>query len=121
MNDTGIKASYSLPSLSKVTNPENTSQYELVKDYNSKTVNDLLIHITIPVTLYNNLLTFRKTDKKFELRGDRLKLITNKNYNVDLSSLSDKKLIIDFVKETCFDVEAPGNKCTRAKKIYKIA
>ena len=37
------------------------------------------------------MLTFRDTDKEFERKGDLLKMITNKNYNVDLASLSDKK------------------------------
>ena len=52
--------------LSKFTTREHTSQFKLVKDPNSKRVNSLLINETIPVTLYDNLLTFRVTDKKFE-------------------------------------------------------
>ena len=44
---------------------------------------------TIPVTLYDSLLKFRDTDKKFELKGDPLKMITNMNYNVDLADLRD--------------------------------
>ena len=36
-------------------------------------------------------LTFRDTGKEFELKGDLLKTISNKNYNVDLGSLADKK------------------------------
>ena len=77
MNDKGIKASYLLTHLSKITNPEKSSQFKIVKDSNSNRVNDLLIHNTIPVTLYNNLLTF-DTGKEFELKGDLLKMITNK-------------------------------------------
>ena len=92
-------ASYFLSLLSKITNPENTSQFKLVKDSNSKKNNDLLIHKTIPATLYNNLLTFRDTGKELELKGDLLKMITNTNYKVDLASLSDKKLMDDFAKE----------------------
>ena len=45
------------------------------------------------------MLTFRDTNKVFELKGDLLKMITNKNYNVDIASLSDKKLLYDFAKE----------------------
>ena len=48
--------------------------------------------------------------KKFELKGDLLKMITNKNYNVDLASLSDKKLMYDFSKEMNFDLKARVNK-----------
>ena len=80
-----------MSSLSKITNPENTTQFRLVKDSSSNRVNDLLIKNTIPITLHDILLTFRDTDKVFELKGDLLKLITNKNYNVDLNSLADEK------------------------------
>ena len=85
MNDRSILASYLLSLLSKITNPENSSQFKLVKDSSSNRVKDLLIHNTIPITLYNHLLTFRDTGKEFELKGDLLKMITNKNYNVNLA------------------------------------
>ena len=45
----------------------------------------MLIHNSIPVTLYENLLTIRDTAKEFELKGHLLKMITNDNYNVDRS------------------------------------
>ena len=51
MNDRGILATYLMTPLSKITNPENTSQFKLVKDHNSKRVNDSLIKNTIPITL----------------------------------------------------------------------
>ena len=51
MNDRCILASYSMSPLSKITNPEHTSQFKLVKDHNSNRVNDLLIKNTIPITL----------------------------------------------------------------------
>ena len=120
MNDRGILASYLMSPLSKITNPENTTQFKLVKDSSSNRVNDLLIHNTIPITLYNNLLTFRDTDKEFELKGDVLKMITNKNFNVDLASLADKKLMYDFAKEMHFDTKAQGNKSTRDKTLIKL-
>ena len=47
--------------------------------------------------------------KKIELKRDLLKMMTNENYDVDLASLSDKKLMYDFAKETHFDEKAPGN------------
>ena len=68
MNDREILASYLMSPLSKITNPENSTQFKLVKDSSSNRVNDLLIHNTIPITLYNNMLTFRDTGKEFELR-----------------------------------------------------
>ena len=42
MDDRGILASYLLSPLSKITNPENTSQFNLVKDPSSNRVTDLL-------------------------------------------------------------------------------
>ena len=54
MNDRGILATYLMSHLSKITNPENSSQLELVKDPILNRINDLLIHNTLPVTLFNN-------------------------------------------------------------------
>ena len=90
MNDRGIIESYLLSPLSKITNPKNTTQFKLVKDSNSNRVIDLLVHNSIPITLYDNLLTFRDTSKTFELKKDLLKTITKRNFNVDLASLSYK-------------------------------
>ena len=89
MNDRGILASYLMSPLSKFSNPEKTSQFKLVEDQNSNRVNDLLIKNTLSITLHTNLLTLRDTGRVFELQGDLLKMITNKNYNVDLASLAD--------------------------------
>ena len=120
MNDRGILASYLMSPLSKIPSPENTTQFKLVKDSNSNIVNDLKINNSIPVTLHNILLTFRDTGKKFELKGDLLKMITNKNYNVNLASLADKKLMYDFAKEMLFDERRVGNKSTRDRTLLKI-
>ena len=79
-----------------------------------------MIHNTIPITLHDNLLTFRDTNKIFELKGDLLKMITNKNYNVDLASLQDKKIMYDFAKEMHFDTKALGNKSFRDRKLIKL-
>ena len=62
-NDRGIKASYLLSPPSKITNLENTSQFKLLKDSTSIRFNDLKINKSIPVTLHDNLLTFRDTNK----------------------------------------------------------
>ena len=78
MNDRGVIASYLLSSLSRCKNPINTTQIKLVKDSNLKRARDLLIHNSISVTLPEYLLTFRVTGKKFDLKGDLLKMITNK-------------------------------------------
>ena len=120
MNDRGILDSYLMSPLSKITNPEITNQFKLVKDHNSNRVNDLLMENKIPITLYGNMLTFRDTNKQFELKGDLLEMITNKDYNVDHASLSDKKLMYDFVKEMHFDTKAQGRKPTRDKTLIKL-
>ena len=117
MNDRGIIASYLLSPFSKITNPENTSQFKLIKDSSSSRVNDLLIHNTIPITVHDNLLKFRDSNEEVESKGDLLKMITKKNYNVDLASLADKKLRYDFATEMYFDVRAPGNKSTQDRTL----
>ena len=120
MNDRGILATYLMSPLSRITNPENSSQFKLVKDPSSNRVNDLKINKTIPITLYGNMLTFRDTNKQFELKGDLLEMITNSKFNVDLASLADTKLMYDFAKEMHFDPKASGNKSTRDRKLIKL-
>ena len=120
MDDRGVIESYLMSPLSKITNPENSSQFKLLKDPHSKRVNDLLIHNNRPITLHDNLLAFRDTNKQFELKRDLLKMITNKNYNFDPASLSDEKLMYDFGKETHFDISGPGNKNTGDRTIIKL-
>ena len=120
MNDRGIVASYLLSLLSKITNPENSTQFKLEKGSTSNRVNDLKINKTIPITLHNNLLTFRDTGKEFELKGDLLKMITNTNCNVNHASLQDKKLMYDFAKEMNFDLKALANKSTRDRTLIKL-
>ena len=66
------------------------------------------------------MLTFRDTNKQSELEGDLLEMITNKNYNVDLANLSDKKLIYDFAKEMNFYLKAIGKKSTRDRRLIKL-
>ena len=91
MNDRGTVASYLMSPSSEITNRERNSQFKLMKDLSSNRVNDLLKNKTVPYTLYNNLLGFRKTDKKFDLNEEQLKMITKKKYKVDLATLLDKK------------------------------
>ena len=66
------------------------------------------------------MLTFRDTNKQYELTGDLLEMITNKDYNVDHASLADKKLMFDFAKEMHFDIKAQGRKPTRDKTLIKL-
>ena len=66
------------------------------------------------------MLTFHDTGKKFEMKGDLLKMITNKNYNLDLAGLSDKKLKNDFAKQMNFDVKGLGGISTRDGTLIKL-
>ena len=106
--------------ISKITNPEDSTQFKLVKDPNSNRVNDLLLKNKIPITSYGNILTFRDTGKEFELKGDLLKMIANENYNVNHVSLADKKLMYDFAKEMHFDERHVGNKSNRDRTLINL-
>ena len=56
MNDRGVLPSCLLSPLSRITNPDHTSQFKPRKDPNSNSVNDLLINKTIPVTLLKKVV-----------------------------------------------------------------
>ena len=76
MNDRGMIASYLVSPLINLFNPENTSQFKLVKDPKTNSVNDVSIN-KIPVTLYDSLITLRDSNKKFQLKAELLKMINN--------------------------------------------
>ena len=105
--------SYLLSLLPELINNEHNSQTNLVNDPDSKKVNVLSINKTIPGTLYDNLLTFCDTAEKFELARDLLRKITNKDFNVDLASSPDKKLLYKFANEIYFDEKALRKKVLR--------
>ena len=46
--------------------------------------------------------------------------MTNKNYNVDLASLLDKKLRFDFAQEMNFDLKAQGKSSNRDRSLIKL-
>ena len=96
MKDKGMIATYSASSLVNFLKPENKSQFRLIKDLNSTMINDFKINGGIPVTLYSNMLTFRDTNKSFELDGDLLKTMTFYEINVGHSNLQDRKIICEF-------------------------
>ena len=120
MSGKGKLVSYFVSPFSKISNPEHTSQFTLVKNLDSNKVNDLLKNKTIPVTLYDILLPFRDTDEKFELHGDLSKTINTKNYNVNLAKLSDKNLMFDFAKEMYFDERFQGEKSASVKSLLRL-
>ena len=120
MNDKGLIAPYLTTSLVEVFKKDNKSQFRLRKDPNSTKMNDFLIHGTIPVTIFSNMITFRDSNKSFRLEGDLLKLITNYKFNADHSSSQDKKLIYEFAKEMNYDTKSTGRPSIRHSSIIKI-
>ena len=59
-------------------------------------MNNFLINRGIPVTLYSNMLTFRDSNKSFELDGELLKTMTNFDVNVSHANPKDQKMIYEF-------------------------
>ena len=120
MDEKGLIAPYLTSSLVEVFKKDNKSQFRLRKDANSTKMNDFLIHGTIPVTIFSNMITFRDSNKSFRLEGDLLKIITNHKFNADNSSHQDKKLIYEFAKEMNCDTKSTGRPSTRHTSIIKI-
>ena len=120
MNDKGLIQPYLTTSLVEVFKKDNKSQFRLRKDNNSTKMNDFLIHGTIPVTIFSNMITFRDSNKSYRLEGDLLKVITNHKFNADYSSPQDKKLIYEFAKEMNYDTKSTGRPSTRHTSIIKI-
>ena len=120
MNDKGLIAPYLTSSLVEVFKKVNKSQFRLRKDPNSTKMNDFLIHGTVPVTIFSNMITFRDSNKSFRLEGDLLKVITNYKFNADHSSPQDKKLIYEFAKEMNYDTKSAGRPSTRHESMVRL-
>ena len=120
MNDKGMIAPYLTTSLVEVFKKDNKSQFRLRKDPNSTKMNDFLIHGNILVTIFSNMITFRDSNKTFRLEGDLLKVITNYKFNVDHSSLQDKKLIYQFAKEMKYDIDSIGRPSVRHNSMIRL-
>ena len=120
MNDKGMIAPYLASSLVEVFKKDNESQFRLRKDPNSTKMNDFLIHGTVPVTIFSNMIVFRDSNKSFRLEGDLLKVITNYKFNVDHSSPQDKRLIYEFAKAMNYDVKSTGRPSTRHNSMVRL-
>ena len=120
MNDKGMIAPYLASSLVEVFKRDNKSQFRLRKDPNSTKMNDFLIHGTIPVTIFSDMMVFRDSNKSFRLEGDLLKVITNYIFNVDNSSPQDKKLIYEFAKEMNYDTKSTGRPSVRHNSMVRL-
>ena len=120
MIDKGMISSYLTCSLVNLFKPENKSQFRFKKDLNSTKVNDFLINVGIPVTLFSNMLIFRDSNKSFKLDGDLLETMTNYDFNVDYSNQQDRKLLYEFAKEMNFNIREKGKKSNRDKSIARL-
>ena len=120
MDEKGIIASYLTSSLIEVFKKDNKSQFRLRKDPNSTKLNDFLIHRTIPVTLFSNMITFRDSKKTFKLEADLLKVITNYKFNVDRSNQQDRKIIYEFSKEMNYDTKSTGRPSVRHNSLIRL-
>ena len=65
-------------------------------------------------------MKFRDTGKKFELKGDLLKMMTNNKHNKDLAKISDKKIMCGFGKKIHCDVKAPDKKSDRDRSFKRL-
>ena len=120
MDANGMIASYLALPLVEVFRKDNKSQFRIRKDPNSTKLNDFLIHGTIPITIYSNMITFRDTKKTFRLEKDLLKVITNHKFNVDHSNPQDKKIIYEFAKEMNYDTKSTGRPSTRHESMLRL-
>ena len=120
MDANGMIASYLALPLVEVFRKDNKSQFRIRKDPNSTKLNDFLIHGTIPITIYSNMLTFRDTKKTFRLENDLLKVKTNHKFNVDHSNPQDKKIIYEFAKEMNYDTKSTGRPSTRHDSMIRL-
>ena len=113
-------APYLASSLVEVFKKDNKSQFRLGKDPNSTKMNDFLIHGTVPVTIFSNMIVFRDSNKSFRLEGDLLKVLTNYKFNADHSSPQDKKLIYEFAKEMNYDTKSTGRPSVRHNSMVRL-
>ena len=120
MNDKGMIAPYLASSLVDVFKKDNKSQFRLKKYPNSTKMNDFLIHGTVPVTIFSDMMVFRDSNKSFRLEGDLLKVITNYKFNVDHSRPQDKKLIYEFAKEMNYDTKSTGRPSVRHNSLVRL-
>ena len=116
MNDKGLIDS----SLIEVLKSDNKGQFRLIKDPNSTKPNDFLINEKVPVTIFNNMLTFRDTNKIFKLEGDLYKVITDYKFNVDLSNKQNRQIIYEFGKEMKYKLKDKGRPSIRHNSMIRL-
>ena len=116
MNDKGLIDS----SLIEVLKSDNKGQFRLIKDPNSTKRNDFLINEKVPVTIFNNMLTFRDTKKIFKLEGDLYKVLTEYKINVDHSNKQNRQIIYEFGKEMKYKLKNKGRPSIRHNSMIRL-
>ena len=107
-------------SLIEVIKSDNKGQFRLTKDPNSTKLNDFLFNEKVPVTIFNNMLTFRDTKKVFKIKGDLYKVITDYKFNVDHSNQQDRKIIYEFGKEMKYKLKNKGRPSIRHNSMLRL-
>ena len=113
-------AFYLASSLVNLFIPENTGQFEIIKEPNSIRMIYFLINRGIPVSLYSNMLTFRDSNKSLKLDRDLFESMTKYDFNVSHFNPKDQKLIYEFGKEIKFNIKQKGRKSNRDKPLTKL-
>ena len=116
MNNKGLIDS----SLIEVLKSDNKGQFKLIKDPNSTKPNDFLINEKVPVTIFNNMLTFRDTNKIFKLEGDLYKVLTDYKFNVDHSNKQNRQIIYEFGKEMKYKLKNKGRPSIRHNSMIRL-
>ena len=81
-------------------------------------MNVFLINDGIPVTLFSNMITFRDSNKSFELDGDLLETKTNYDFNVSHSNRKIKNYLMSLGKN--FNIRRKGRKSDRDNSMIKL-
>ena len=116
MSDKGLIDS----SLIEVLKSDNKGQFRLIKDPNSTKPNDFLINEKVPVTIFNNMLTFRDSNKIFKLEGDFYKVITDYKFNVDRSNKQNRQIIYEFGKGMKYKLKNKGRPSIRHNSMIRL-
>ena len=66
------------------------------------------------------MLTFRDSNKFFNLDGDLLKIMTNYNFNVGHSNAQDQIMIYEFGKQMKVNIKQVGGKSPRDESFIKL-
>ena len=119
INDKGVIAKYLASFLDNLFEPENKSQFKILKDHNSIRMKEFLTNRSVPVTLYSNLLIFRDSNRSFKRDVDLLETMTNFDFNVYHSNPHDWKLFFDFAKETKINIRQKARKSPRDESVIR--